>query len=398
MNLRLGNDVNFLAIYLRNNLAGDTVSNRDEWVYDYSKEELNKKVKYFIKNYNGDLIKYSKIVNADNVGDLLKDSPIKYTRDLKKYLVNGKTIKEVSEEYRECLYRVFCKKNIYFDSALNEMRYQTPSLFPVKDSKNLLIAVNTSSKKFNVLASKYLVDLHFNGDSQCFALYYYDSNNNKRENITDWGLTKFQEYYKEKKIKKEDIFYYVYAVLHNPQYRKKYELNLKRDLPRIPLYDNFNKWSKWGKDLIELHLNFEDADSYNLLRKDEKPKIKNEEQKQFFPKVKEPEPMFGIKPKVKVKLKTDKENGKIFIDDLTTLSRIPKIAWEYKLGNRTAIEWILEQYKEHKPKDKTIAKKFNNYHFEDYKEEVIELIRKVCTVSLKTMEIVKQMEKGKEFV
>ena len=223
-----------------------TVSNRDEWVYDYSKEELNKKVKYFIKNYNGDLIKYSKIVNADNVGDLLKDSPIKYTRDLKKYLVNGKTIKEVSEEYRECLYRVFCKKNIYFDSALNEMRYQTPSLFPVKDSKNLLIAVNISSKKFNVLASKYLVDLHFNGDSQCFALYYYDSNNNKRENITDWGLTKFQEYYKEKKIKKEDIFYYVYAVLHNPQYRKKYELNLKRDLPRIPLYDNFNKWSKWG--------------------------------------------------------------------------------------------------------------------------------------------------------
>ena len=123
---------------------------------------------------------------------------------------------------------------------------------------------------------------------------------------------------------------------------------------------------------MDLHINYEDAEPYNLSRKDEKPKEKKVEQKQFFPKVKEPEPMFGIKPKVKVKLKADKENGKIYIDEITTLSRVPKLAWEYKLGNRSAIEWILDQYKERKPKDKTIAEKFNNYHFEDYKEEVID--------------------------
>ena len=149
---------------------------------------------------------------------------------------------------------------------------------------------------------------------------------------------------------------------------------------------------------MELHINYEDAEPYNLTRRDERPKEKKEVQKQFFPKVKEPEPMFGVKPKVKVKLKADKENGKILIDEITTLSRVPKLAWEYKLGNRSAIEWILDQYKERKPKDKTIAEKFNNYHFEDYKEEVIELIKKVCTVSIKTMEIVNKMEKEKQLI
>jgi len=133
-----------------------------------------------------------------------------------------------------------------------------------------------------------------------------------------------------------------------------------------------------------------------LLCKDDSPKVKKDAPKLFLPKVKEPETMFGIKPKLKVKLKADKENGKILIDEITTLSRVPKLAWEYKLGNRSAIEWILEYYKEKKPKDKTIAEKFNTYNFADYKEEVIELIKKVCTVSVKTMEIVNKMEKEKQ--
>jgi predicted helicase len=123
---------------------------------------------------------------------------------------------------------------------------------------------------------------------------------------------------------------------------------------------------------------------------------KKQKQKEFFPKVKEPEPMFGIKPKIKVKLKADKTAGIIELDDITTLKGVPKEVWDYKLGNRSAIEWILDQYKEKKPKDPTIAEKFNCYRFADHKEEVIELIRKITNVSMETVKIISQMESEKE--
>ena len=106
--------------------------------------------------------------------------------------------------------------------------------------------------------------------------------------------------------------------------------------------------------------------------------------------------MFGMKPKIKVKLKADKTSGTIEIDEITTLKGVPKEAWDYKLGNRSALEWILDQYKEKKPKDPTIAEKFNNYHFADHKEEVISLLQKVTTVSLETMKIISQMESEKD--
>jgi predicted helicase len=90
-------------------------------------------------------------------------------------------------------------------------------------------------------------------------------------------------------------------------------------------------------------------------------------------------------------LKADKVNHKIIIDEITILENIPPLAWEYKLGNRSALEWILDQYKEKKPKDKTIAEKFNNYRFADYKEEVIKLLKRVTTVSLETMKIIEEI-------
>lgn len=167
---------------------------------------------------------------------------------------------------------------------------------------------------------------------------------------------------------KESIFHYVYAVLHNPAYKKKYELNLKREFPRIPFYINFKQWAEWGKALMELHIDYEAAQPYNLQRIDKED-------------IETP----------KAKLKADKESGVIFIDEKTLLKGIPKEAWEYKLGNRSALEWVLDQYKESKPKDPTIAEKFNTYRFADYKTHVIDLLKRVCTVSIKTMEIIEEM-------
>ena len=169
-------------------------------------------------------------------------------------------------------------------------------------------------------------------------------------------------------ITKLDIFHYTYAVLHHPAYRTKYELNLKREFPRLPFYEDFHQWAAWGRSLMDLHLNYETIEPYGLQRVE-----------------------IATKDNPKAKLKADKTNGAIILDENTQLIGVEAIAWEYKLGNRSALEWILDQYKEKKPKDPTIAKLFNTYKFADYKEQVIDLLQRVCTVSIKTMAIVQQM-------
>lgn len=247
-------------------------------------------------------------------------------------------------------------------------------IFPNQKNENVIIAVNVGNKPFNVLASKCLVDYHFNGDSQCLPLYRYDREGERRDNITGWALKQFQNHYQDTAITRLDIFYYVYAVLHDPAYREKYQINLRREFPRIPFYDDFKKWTSWGGRLIELHIGYEQVKPYSLKRSDKKS-----------------EPG---KPSTKVKplLKSDKENGAIHLDNITTLQGIPPAAWEYRLGNRSALEWILEYHKEHNPKDPTIREKFNSYRFADHKEHIVKLISRICTVSVETVNIINIMK------
>lgn len=359
-------------------------SGRDEWVYDYDRSTLINKAKYLVKIYN------------DNLSLKTYDKRIKWTSSLQQY--HKRKIKSIYiESDIDCtFYRPFVKlfhyKNKLFNHRLTKNHF---AIFKNDlNGFNKIICINTNpAKSFNLLASEKIVDIHFNGDSQCFSFYRYDENEDRIDNITDWGLEQFVNNYKDKRIKKEDIFNYVYAVLHNPVYRKKYELNLKREFPRIPFYKDFWQWSKWGKQLMDLHINYEDVKPYNLKVISSESKQAHKKQKEIFTKVEEPEVMYAHQPKVKVKLRADKTAGTIEVDELTLLSGVPKEAWDYKLGNRSAIEWILDQYKEKKPKDPTIAEKFNTYRFMDYKEQVIELIKKVTTVSVETMKIVREMEK-----
>lgn len=206
---------------------------------------------------------------------------------------------------------------------------------------------------------------------QCLPLYRYDKLGNRLDNITDWGLKRFREHYGNESIDCKDIFHYTYGVLHDPAYRKKYELNLKREFPHIPFYEDFAQWAAWGEALMDLHLNYETVAPYPLARADAE----------------------GVK-NPKAKLKAEKASGRIILDTKTVLSGVPPQAWEYKLGNRSALEWVLERYKEMKPRDPTIREKFNTYKFADYKEEVLELLRRVCTVSVETMRIVGEMPHG----
>ncbi len=175
-------------------------------------------------------------------------------------------------------------------------------------------------------------------------------------------------------ITKDAIFAYCYAVLHDPLYREKYALNLKREFPRIPFYPDFAQWVAWGEALLKLHIGYEDVKPFKLTRVDT-PAPKRAE---------------GTHPKPK--LKSDAAMGNIQVDEDTQLSGIPPEAWDYRLGNRSAIDWVLDQHKEKQPRDPTIRAKFTTYRFADYKESCIALLAKVVTVSVETGAITEVMK------
>ncbi|MHB1179084.1 MAG: type ISP restriction/modification enzyme [Daejeonella sp.] len=345
------------------------VTARDEWVYDNNINKLENKVQFLIDVYNKDLAKH-KGKDKKEIKDLV-DYSIKWSRAVKNDISKSKEYSFDNRLIIDSLYRPYVKRKLYFSKELNEMQYQLPYLFA---NKNKLISISggSASKPFATLIadSPFCYDLL--EKTQSLPFYRFDRQGNRIENITDWGFNQFVKQYGKKGISKESIFHYVYAVLHNPAYRTKYELNLKRDFPRIPFYEDFKQWAAWGKALIDLHVNYETVEPYNLK-----------------------ETTTDTKESPKPKLKADKESGTIILDENTELTGIPKEAWTYKLGNRSALEWVLDQYKEKKPSDPTIAEKFNTYKFADYKGQVIDLLKRVCTVSVETMKIIEQMGEAK---
>jgi len=342
-------------------------SQRDDWVYDVNKDHLKKKMKYFVDIYQQTL---------DAEGEFEDKYLIKWDRELEKYLNRNieKSFDAGHIVYSQ--YRPFHKRWHYFDKHFNGMTYQWPEIFR-QDKSNTYIAINSpgSNKDFYNLVSGTITDLHFTGDSQCIPLHWFDDDDNKIHNITDWGLQQFQDHYDNREISKKDIFHYVYAVLNNPNYRKKYKLNLKRDFPRIPFHDRFSQWVAWGRQLMELHLNYEEVEPYDLELVDTD---------------------FDLDRKPKTKLKADHETGILKLDEKSMLRGIPDAAWRYELGNRTALEWICYYYKERKSRDDTIQEHFNDYNFQNYKEEVIDLLKRVCTVSVETVAIQDQMREVTE--
>ena len=211
------------------------------------------------------------------------------------------------------------------------------------------------------------MDWGLTGDTQCLPLYRYTDTSERASNITEWGLRQFREHYGDESITAEDIFAYTYAALHDPAYRQKYEIDLLREFPRLPFHEDFAAWVRLGQELLDLHIGFEDAEPFALERLDK-------------------DGAAG-----KATLKADKEQGTIIIDGTTILTGVPAEAWDYQLGNRSALEWVLDQYKERTPRDPTIRERFDTYRFADHKGKVIDLLKRVCTVSVETVRIVSQL-------
>ena len=362
------------------------VTNRDGWVYDFDSNHLGTKILSFIEAYERNRTRIKDKPFHDSELDL----SIKWTPDLIQKLRSDTEIEFDLSAIKRILYRPYVSKFLYYDSNLNWSHYRLPNLFPSGlDGKNKVICFQASGARrpFAALATDKIADLHlFFDGTQCLPLYRYTDDGERVSNITEWGLRRINAHYRKEfgerfedavggaAITAEDVFAYTYAALHDPVYRHDYAVDLLREFPRLPLYHDFAAWRDMGRELLDLHIGFEDAEPYPLERIDKTVTSA------------------GAAPKAMLRANArDKERGEIQIDAETTLRGVPADAWRYMLGNRSALEWVLDQYKEKKPRDPTIRERFNTYRFADYKEQVIELLRRVCAVSVATMGIVDDM-------
>ncbi|TIQ22780.1 MAG: DNA methyltransferase [Mesorhizobium sp.] len=387
---------------------------RDQWVTDPSAEILRQKAALA-------LTLYGQALSAEDEFP----KTLKWSRNLKGK-ARAKKLEKFSQSFiSDYEYRPFYSVSAYLSPLLID---EFGFLVQQKGEKNIHIAFPNGGE-FRCLASTRALDFHFIGDSRVVSRYRYSKSGERVDNITNWALREFQKAYgkdgrappsplvvgdgaeqrkvdegyvgaplghspsgpsdrllprKEGKkgrpreataLTKDDIFHYVYGVLHDPVYREKYALNLKREFPRIPFYPDFWRWAEWGKRLIELHVGYETVEPWPLERLD----TPDEKARSA-----------GVVPKAM--LKADRDNGIIKLDTETQLSGIPKEAWNYRLGNRSGLDWVLDQYKEKMPKDPTIREKFNTYRFADYKEKVVDLLMRVTRVSVGSVAIAEAMK------
>ena len=335
-------------------------TNRDAWVYDFDPINLRNKALTFADSYNASL---------DN-GEQPNNPNIKWSRDLRNEFSRGRRIVYNDANRTQSLYRPFVVKHHFVDFTMNDVLTRNHYAMFGQDlqAANEVINFCAKGKQFYTLAANQLTDLHFTGDSQCLPLYRYTAEGARISNITEWGLRQFIEHYDDA-ISAEEIFAYVYAMLHDPAYRQKYEIDLRREFPRLYFQEDFAWWAQQGRELLDLHLEFETAEPWPLERHEKD----------------------GVTP-TRAILRPDKDRGTITLDDQTTLAGVPTEAWEYRLGNRSALEWVLDQYKERKPRDPTTRERFNTYRFADHKERVIDLLGRVCAVSAFTTNIVEELD------
>ena len=350
-------------------------TNRDAWAYNFNRNVLAENISGMIDTYNAEVDRWKRRVNWDeNVDDFVVsgEAKIKWSGDLKLKLKSGTTTNFSQEKVRVSLYRPFTKSNLYFDRVVNNRVYVFPSIFPTPktEPENRVICVTAvgNKKPFHCLMVQQIADLHLTGDSQCFPFYTYDEDGrNRRENITDWALAQFRARYQDEAITKWDIFHYVYALLHHPDYRERYQANLKRDLPHLPYTPDFWGFAKTGDRLGEIHIGYEEVPEYPLHF------IENRE--------------VPIDWRVE-KMKLSKDKTQLVYNGFLTLDGIPAKVFDYRLGNRSALEWVIDQYRVKTDKRSGIV---NDPNRADDPRYIVKLIGKVITVSLETVEIVEKL-------
>ena len=335
---------------------------RDAWAYNFSRNALRENMKRMIGFYNEQVSTWKRRENrdatVDDVDDFVDydDRKIKWSSSLKQALKSGKTADFLQEKVRQSLYRPFTKSNLYFARLMNERVYVFPSIFPVPETEtgNQVICVNGlgSNKPFNTLMAKMIPCLGILETTQCFPFYTYDEDGtHRRENITDWALDRFRSHYCDDTIDKRAIFHYTYGLLHHPEYRERYQANLRRALPRLPCTPDFRAFARAGQ-----------------LESIENPEL-------------------PLDWRVE-KMRLSKDKTGIRYNDFLTLGGIPPEALDYRLGNRSALEWVIDQYR---VTTDTRTGIINDPNRPDDPQYIVRLVKKVIAVSVETVRIVSEL-------
>ncbi|MHB1679401.1 MAG: type ISP restriction/modification enzyme [bacterium] len=412
--IQMGDKKNKNTKTIFNTYSSGIHTNRDTWCYNFSKEKLENNIKSMIDFYNSEVDRYINI-NANNQDKNIDNfvnnntTKISWSRGLKNRLKNNKTLEFNINSIVQSTYRPFCNQWLYYNGTreLNEEIYQMSKIFPDKNCENLVICVNNDSDKSSFIIVNQIYDYELQHHSQGFPLYRYEKNNilkevsllehleqekenvedseyTRKDNISDEFLTEIQAQYNDNTITKEDIFYYIYGILNSPDYKTAFANDLTKMLPHIPFINEFKEFSKAGRDLANLHLNYETIGPYPSLTETISDKAKNLTEKELYhvEKMK-----FGRKGK-------EKDKSTIIYNDYITLSDIPLEAYDYIVNGKSAIEWIMDRYQVSIHKDSHIKNDPNDYleEIRDY-EYIVNLLKKIINVSVKSVGIVSELSK-----
>ena len=389
-------------------------TNRDPWCYNSSKQTLTINVQRMIETYQNELARWQNVGKPEDVRSFLTDDEtrIKWIREIYNDISHGKEAQYYSNHVRVSAYRPFFKQWQYMDSQFNNCVYLQPQLFPYPKAKNLVICFSNGFE----LVTDNVPDLHFVGDSQCFPLYWYEEVDPaaveysdpgtlddelfadplrqgsfklsekeserwvRHDAITDTGLNVFREAYPGLPISKEDIFYYVYGILHSREYRTRFANNLSKELPRIPLARDFKKFEEAGRRLAKLHLGYEKVKPWPVREIGDSENPGRTVKMSYPRKVKDPES--GKKVPDRTVLN---------VAENLTIEGIPVRAYDYVVNGKSAIDWLIKQYQVTTDAKSGIVNDPNEYS--KAPRYIVDLVEKVIRVSMETLDIVNGLPK-----
>ncbi|GAA9499449.1 hypothetical protein HpHA303_12570 [Helicobacter pylori] len=382
----LKRDKNSKSVFDINSLG--VASKRDPWVYNFSPDALMQNVQKCMDTYNADLKRFNahfretfkqraKGVKSADLYKQLNDSEIttdktkiSWTRSLKNHLIKNKNLQESHKDrIRLALYRPFNKQWLYFDKNLNERQFQLPKIFPNKDAQNVVINTGVGNgKDFSALVSDCISDSGLILPNQAYPLYHYDDLGNRHHAISGYALNLFRKHYEDNSIAEEEIFYYIYAILHHKGYLEKYKNSLTKEAPRIGLSEDFKELSILGKELAKLHLNYESEEMHASV---EYKTLMNAEEKGYYD------------------VETMKKKGdSIHYNNHIAITKIPKKAFEYVVNGKSAIDWVIERYQKTMNEDSLIENNPNDYKDGKY---VFELLCRVIKLSEKSVDLIEKI-------
>ncbi|GAA8344638.1 DEAD/DEAH box helicase family protein [Helicobacter pylori] len=370
--------------------SNGVVSGRDPWVYNFSPNILAQSVQKCIDTYNADLKRFNarfreafkQRAKGVKSGDLYKQlndkeittdkTKIAWTRSLKKGFIKNEILPESSEErVRLALYRPFNKQWLYWDKTWNEEQSQLPKIFPDKSAQNVVINTGVGNgKDFSTLVSDFISDYSLISPNQAYPLYYYDDLGNRYNAISGYALNLFRRHYQDDSITEEEIFYYIYAIFHHKGYLEKYKNSLAKEAPRIALSEDFKELSMLGKELAELHLNYENGEMHTSVKYTT---LMNAEVDGYYDVV---------------QMKKDKKGDSITYNQNIAITKIPQKAFDYVVNGKSAIDWVIERYSITKDKDSLIENNPNHYAGGQY---VLELLCRVIKLSEKSVDLIEKI-------